>query len=194
MIGTLHDGDRWTPERRVALEVLRLALVDFGVMQEAAPPRGGRVRYANTVSRLDASIDAGAFLLERTDPVVQFWFAVAGQSVESWRFAIWQRHPEWFQRLLGLRRVRERRTVEITNAQHAYDEVRRRLLCRARALRRPEHFRRRRDDGVPEGHLRCGTRTRSDRDTAASRGGATAVAARLARDAHRNDRDEAVTA
>lgn len=82
---------------RLATEVLRSALVDFGVLHVD-------VRRGNGPRRRDIAEEAGRFLLQRTDTAARFWFTAAGVELERFRADVWRHRPEWYERLRALQR------------------------------------------------------------------------------------------
>lgn len=94
------------PYRKLALEVICAAVTDFGgwPWRTAGSVAQARVVTGNPTSleyRLRwfrFAIEAGRFLVERDDEVVQFWFAAAGISAHHAR-----KHQPWIRRLAALR-------------------------------------------------------------------------------------------
>lgn len=96
------------PERNLAAAVINQAITDFGGWPDRLRPDDTE---APTVSfwfkssiqdklrRLYQQIQAGEFLLERSDRITRFWFALAGVD----RPSIIAMNPGWRERLAMLR-------------------------------------------------------------------------------------------
>lgn len=101
MLSYGHIRGTVTGHRRVAIEVLVRAHRDFlgDVSDYSQPPRTPMRR----LTRLRRRIEAGRFLLERTDDVVGLWFGAAGMSVSGTRYLWRVATPDRYAMLAALR-------------------------------------------------------------------------------------------
>jgi hypothetical protein len=125
---TFHRDNLNAPYRHLAAELVRLAMVDFGVLnpEHHQRVRGlGRQKQRRTtylrLSDIRIKIDAGRFLLERDDPRCLLWFRWTGLDWKKMR----AEKADWRARLAGLRAaetVLKKKLDAITQAEEARRE------------------------------------------------------------------------